>query len=230
MIATSVYNAARWLPRHLQQINALDYPQEAITYCYITARNDDNSEDILYQFLRDKPYYKLLKQTLPQSWSARRRMWEAGRVKLLHLDDEDYVFMCDCDVTMIPPETLRTLMALDVDMVHPYIYVDPEDVPENPWRGERRFYDTWAFRFHGVPWRNKIEQAEEARALADDRGLIYMDAVGANPLLIKSDVLAEVMYRGDLAILGFCSQARKLGFEIYAYPALECLHSWEAID
>jgi len=146
------------------------------------------------------------------------------------MDDEDYYFNVDSDVIYMPPETLKVLIEKDVDIIAPYVYIDSSKTKGNKWAGKHQFYDTWCYRFKGVEWDNKNLTAIRMIEKADPKtGLIEMNSVGANPVLIKREVIEEVEYHGDAAIVGFCFQARKFGYKIYSYPTIECIHAWESI-
>lgn len=158
------------------------------------------------------------------------QVWTAKKYILNVLGDEDYYFNVDADVIHMPPSTLSALVEKDVDIIAPYVYIDSSPAPGNVWAGLKVFYDSWCYRFKDVPWINSHISAVEMLEHVDPvTGLIEMESVGANPVLIKREVIEEVEYHGDEAIVGFCYQARKFGFKVYALPAVECLHSWEAI-
>jgi hypothetical protein len=205
---------------------------------------------ILNKWLEDKDNYYLRMTKMPHSWPARRRMWTASNysrkfavIDSPEQDKVDFIFHSDSDVIHMPSDTLTRLVNLDVDIVHPYIYVDPENVEKNPVRGKRIFYDTFSFRFLYGPHANtfpppsgwadwyKDNIAEsEVRANLEKR-IIPMESVGANPVLIKREVADNVWYDGASceAIVGFCNLARNKGYKIWSYPDIECLHSWESI-
>lgn len=252
LIGCPVKNAARWLPRNMAAIDALDYPREDLSYSYVYSQSKDDTLNLLFNWLRSKRTWSLKRVEItaparlpPKSDEAARfrqwesvnrtlkshyKVWQLKKYIMSVIDDEDYYFNVDSDVIYMPPETLKVLVEKDVDIVAPYIYIDSSNDECNEWAGKHQFYDTWCYRFKGVPWDNNCHTAIKMKEKADpDTGLIPMDSVGANPVLIKREVIEEVEYHGDEAIVGFCFQARKFGFKIYAYPALECIHAWEAI-
>ena len=222
-------DAEDWLPRNLKQIDMLDYPKELLSYSYVEGNSKDNTIQLLADWLVTKNKFTLTKCNI-QHTDERVRTWMSTRVAWKALDDEDYVFMCDSDVVGLPPETLRVLISKDVDIVAPYIYVDDSYLEHPNPDGPQLFYDSWAFRFDGVMWDNSSKTAVKMIDAADpNTGLIPMNSVGANPILLKSDVVREVWYSGPADIVGFCIQALKYGFKIWSYPALRCVHAWESI-
>lgn len=249
-IMSNVYWAEPWLPRFLKQLDNLDYPKDRLQYSFSCAPHPDNTMKILNKWLEDKDNYYLRMTKMPHSWPARRRMWTASNysrkfavIDSPEQDKVDFIFHSDSDVIHMPSDTLTRLVNLDVDIVHPYIYVDPENVEKNPVRGKRIFYDTFSFRFLYGPHANtfpppsgwadwyKDNIAEsEVRANLEKR-IIPMESVGANPVLIKREVADNVWYDGASceAIVGFCNLARNKGYKIWSYPDIECLHSWESI-
>lgn len=257
-IQSSTWWAEPWLPKFLEQLERLDYPRNLLRYAFITAPcpKKDRTMEILFDWLRDKENFYLVHVKGPESKEqeseklesgVRRRVWLSANLgrkyattKMEGFPQPDFVFICDCDVIKMPRDALRRLVELDVDVVAPYVYVDPENKPTNPWRNKRAFYDTWGFRFlHGphkgfqhpktyAPW--YARNIQNPRVKADlDKGLIPMMSVGANPVLVKREVLEECWYEGDEAIVGFCNLARGKGFKIWSYPAIEVIHSWRSI-
>ena len=222
-------DAEGWLPRNLETIEALDYPKSLLSYSYVEGNSSDNTVRLLADWLTTKDKFTFTKRNV-QHIDERVRTWMSTRVAWNALDDEDYVFMCDSDVIHLPPETLRVLISKDVDIVAPYIYVDDSYVEKPNPDGPQLFYDSWAFRFDGVKWDNSSHTAVKMIEKADPKtGLIPMNSVGANPILLKSEVVREVSYSGPADIVGFCIQALKYGFKIYSYPAIKCVHAWESI-
>lgn len=234
-IQASIKDAEPWLPLFLDQIEKLDYPENLIRYAFVTAPSKDRTMEILFDWLKDKPNYFLRHTAMPSNYVSREKMWMSGNyarqfaiTKMVDQPSPDFVFICDCDVTTIPPRTLQRLVDLDVDIVAPYVFLEPIE--------RRRFYDTWAFRFLSGPrkgeqhpenpatwYAENMEGALEIEADLDKR-IIPMMSVGANPVLIKREVLEECWYEGNEAIVGFCDLARYKGFEVWSYPDIEVIH------
>lgn len=228
-------DASRWLPRNIVAIEGLDYPKELLSYSYVEGGSSDNTVQLLADWLVTKKKWTLRKYDLEpdldlaEEVDTRIRSWISAQLCWKALDDEDYVFMCDSDVVEMPPQTLVSLVQKDVDIVHPYVYVDNSNLPANWNAGKKLFYDTWAFRFHGVPWDNTSTTPLKMVERADSRGLIEMDSVGFNPVLIKRRVIDEVSYSGEADCLGYFQMARRFGFRIYSMPSIEVTHAWESI-
>jgi hypothetical protein len=218
-------DASRWLPKYLATLDQLSYPKDLLSYSYVEGGSKDNTLTLLTDWLVTKPKFTFTKRDLPEIWNTRRRMWVSVNLAFHALDDEDYIFYSDCDIIDMPTNLLQELIKKDVDILHPYVYVE-----QHPERIKKKlFYDTWAFRFKNIPWKNDSETAVNMIPYADENGLIEMLSVGANPVLLKREVVEEVKYHGDFAVVGFCELARRLGFSIYSIPELECIHSWESI-
>ena len=237
---SNVYWAEPWLPRFLQQLDNLDYPKDRIQYSFSCAPHPDNTMKILTKWLEDKDNYYLRMTKMPKNWHTRRRMWTASnysrRFAVMDSPEQDkveYIFHSDSDVVSIPPDTLKRLVALDVDIVHPYIYVEKTHI----------FYDSYSFRYmygpyanvwppppHWADWYKQNIGKPDVHADMEKR-VIPMKSVGANPILIKREVMDNVWYDGvsNEAIVGFCNLARQKGYKIWSYPDIECLHSYDSI-
>jgi hypothetical protein len=228
-------DAHRWIPRNIAAIDGLDYPKELLSYSYVEGGSKDNTVQLLADWLVTKKKWTLRKcdmvsdAELAEEVDCRIRTWRSAQLCWKALDDEDYVFMCDSDVVEIPVQTLASLIEKDVDIIHPYLYVDNSNMPANWNAGKKLFYDSWAFRFRGVPWDNSSTTAVKMIDKADRRGLVEMDSIGFNPALIKRRVIDEVAYSGEADCLGFCAMAQRFGFKIYSMPSIECVHAWESI-
>lgn len=236
------------LPRYLRAIARLDYPKERIRIAATVSPSKDYSLQHFLEWLVKNEYedWNVRYIKAPESPIKRFRTWTCGnwsralmRAQFKGKEDADYMFICDSDVTEIPPETLRTLIDLDVDIVAPYVYVDPVKLPENYFRGRRWFFDEWGFRFlkgphpgyhfnHTIPdiYARNMEKDQSIGAILEKR-IIPMISVGACPVLIKAEVVRNVWYEGNMAIVGFCKEARKAGYKVWAYPDLECVHTWK---
>lgn len=248
LIAFGARDAEQWLPRYLEQLDNLDYPKSLLSYAVIEGGSVDDTRGIILDWLKDKKnvYYRQI--DMPEDIPKRQRMFLSTnhyrafvKTSMKGVDPVDYVFHCDCDVSYIPPETLKTLIALDVDIVSPYIYIDPEDDIRNPLRKKKRFRDVWGFRFlygphpglqfnSNIPvyYKRNMERNPSIRADLEKR-LIPMQTVGANPILVKREVYEKVWYEGIMATPGWCNKAREAGFKVWSYPDLGCYHSWEVL-
>jgi len=129
----------------------------------------------------------------------------------------DYVLMLPSDIEY-GPELLGNLLAHDVDVVAPLVFMNG------------RFYDVWAFTRDGrslPPFTcseaGKIlgtEGAEEKR-----RGsLAEMDTVGGTLLMKAALLQAGVRYREEDVDRGLCVLARALGYRVWADVGTWVLH------
>lgn len=244
-IQSCVRQGSWWLPKFLEQLDSIDYPKDHIRYAFVEGGSTDASREILLDWLKDKKDVLYRQIDMTPGLQLRQRMWFSGNQARRLLQRElpgaepvDYLFICDCDVIKIPENILRELIALDVDIVAPYVYVDPQDHPGNPYRNKEVFFDTWAFRFlhgphPGFTFNSAIihlyarNMERDPTIQADlEKGLIPMQSVGACPVLIKAEVVKAVDYWGNEAIVGFCNEAREKGYKIWSYPAMRCLHRW----
>lgn len=240
-IMSNIYWAEPWLPKFLEQLDNLDYPKDRIQYGFSCSPANDNTIKILYKWLEDKDNYYVRMTRMNPQWHARRKMWTASNynrrfamIDSPEQDKVDYVFSSDNDVIYMPPNTLKHLVNLDVDIVHPYIYVEKT----------HQFYDSYGFRFlhgpfnykmfppvnHWADWYKANMNRNDVKADMTKR-IIPMWTVGANPILIKREVIDNVWYDGlsNEAIVGFCNLAREAGYKLWSCPDIECIHSYDSI-
>jgi len=247
LIAFGVKDEAHTLPKYLDQIDKLDYPEDKLGYAVVTSPSSDNTVDIVLDWLKKKKHAYWQHVDVSHVEPLRRRMFTSTNyIRHYILNDFpntprfDYMFQCDGDVIGIPPETLKTLIGLDVDIVAPYIYTSMEKHPRNRFRNHKTFRDVWGFRFKygphpglqfnsGVPeyYKRNMDTVDSINA-DRERGIIPMLSVGANPILIKREVLENVRYDGLHATPGWCIEADRLGYGVWSYPALECVHDWRS--
>ena len=242
-------NSEKTLPRFLQQIDNLDYPKDRLRYACVEGGSTDNTREIILDWMKPKKNTFFIQHDMDDTeLNHRERMFCSSnlwrhyiKTKFKGVEPVDYVFQCDADVTHIPPETLKTLIALDVDIVAPYIYVDNENHIQNRWRGGHTFYDVWGYRHlygpypglqfnYGVHdyYKRNIDRDKTIKADTVKR-LLPMQCVGANPILAKREVYEKVWYTGLFATPGWCMTAREAGFKVWAYPELECIHDWRVL-
>ncbi len=248
LIAFGARNEASNLPTFLEQIDNLGYPKERLRYAVVTGDSEDDTVDIVLDWLKTKQDVWWRHVTLDHL-PLRKRMFTStnyvrhyATAKLPNVETVGFMFHCDADVIGIPPETLKALVDLDVDVVAPYLYMSDENDPQNQFRGKKIFRDVWGYRFKHGPhpglqfnpfvadyYKRNMDKDESIQA-DTERGLIPMLSVGANPVLIKREVLEEVWYDGLHATPGWCQKANESGYKIWSYPALECIHDWRKKD
>jgi len=243
LISSGIKDEADTLPKFFEQIDNLDYPKDRLRHAVYTSPSIDNTLDLVYEWLKTKP--DAWWHNMSIDFPLRKRMFTQGNymrqyasLKQPNIEPIEYIFHCDADVTYIPPETLKTLVNLNVDVVAPYIYLSGEDVPRNPYRRTHIFRDTWGYRFKygpnpglafnvGVPEYYKRNYLRNDSIKADKvKHIIPMQSVGANPVLYKASLYDSVPYDGLYAFPGWCVELDKAGYGIWSYPLLECLHDW----
>lgn len=248
LMAFGARDEAENLPKYFEQIDNLDYPKDRLRYAAFTSDSKDETVELVLDYLKSKKDSWWHHSTYDQ-YPLRKRMFTQGNyvryyalADLPNTERISYVFHCDADITHIPPETLETLVKLDVDVVAPYVYIDPEDNHRNSARGKKIFRDVWGYRFKhgphsGLMFNHSVPDYYKRNYLTDDsikadkvRHLIPMQSVGSNPVLIKREALERVpWYDGLHAFPGWCIHAQRYGVLVWSYPLLECLHDWREI-
>jgi hypothetical protein len=118
-----------------------------------------------------------------------------------------------------PPETARRLIAHNVDVVAPVIFLGGQ------------FYDTWGFRgLDGSRWANQAPYHADYRAAS----LLPMQSVGSCVLFSRSafdtGIRMRPTYENGL-LVGMCNDARSTGLKVWADTGTAILHpvdNWEA--
>jgi hypothetical protein len=140
LLAILARNKAHVLPRFFDCIEALDYNKKAISVYINTNNNDDNTEELLKDWIaKNKNKYKEiliethnvknLPSTLPHEWSA-TRFKVLGKIRNDSMQKAkecgtDYYFVVDCD-NFITPCTLKELVAQNKPMIAPLLLPIPE--------------------------------------------------------------------------------------------------------
>jgi len=243
LIASGVMNEEVTLLKFFEQIDNLDYPKDRLRYAIYTSPSSDNTLDLVYEWLKDKPDAWWHNMTI--DFPLRKRMCLQGNYMRQYasfqqegVDPIEYIFHCDADIVKIPPETLSILVGLDLDVVAPYVYVSDEHHPKNQFRGLKIFKDVWGFRFKygphpGLQFNYNIHDYYKRNYLTNDsiradkeRHLIPMMSVGACPVLYRASLFGKVEYDGLYAFPGWCLELDKAGYEVWSYPLIECIHDW----
>ncbi len=125
VITGPIRNASRTLEDHLKHIEGLDTSGLEITYHYLTYQNDDNTLEILKDFIKDKDNAFLTERTftneemgvyVPHFWDlASLLLMQKVRTDCLNLAQKyspDYVYMADSDV-MVHPKSLKRLVEIN---------------------------------------------------------------------------------------------------------------------
>ncbi|MGW4412733.1 glycosyltransferase [Nonomuraea sp. NPDC004702] len=249
LVLTPVKDAAQFLPRHLENIGALDYPHERLSLGLIEGDSQDDTWDMLQSALPGlQQQYRRVTLVrhhagvrLPgQRWEPgvqRQRRSALARVRnhLLSraLTDEEWVLWIDVDVTSYPPDLIQRLLAARKDIVVPHCVSEPN--------GPTYDLNTFLLRpeaaaLNWAQWiRDDILQPPRGfgRAYLDELGtheLVRIDSVGGTVLLVRGDlhraglVFPPVPYQHLVETEGLAAMAKDMGTTCWALPKLEVLH------
>jgi len=243
LIASGVMNEEITLLKFFEQIDNLDYPKDRLRYAIYTSPSTDDTINLVLEWLKDKPdaWWHNMSLDLP----LRKRMCLQGNYMRHYatlqqegIEPVELIFHCDADIIEIPPETLKLLVELDLDVVAPYVYMSDEHHPKNKFRGLKIFRDIWGYRFKygphtGLQFNSGVAEYYKRNYLTVDsikadkeRHLIPMMSVGANPVLYRASLYGKVQYDGLHAFPGWCLELDKAGYGIWCYPLIDCVHDW----
>jgi len=120
---------------------------------------------------------------------------------------EEFVLICDTDLSWLPSDLILRLIASDKDVVAPYIWQE---------YAHSIFFDTYIFRYNNgkhfgtsPPFGNKA---------------IEMESVGSI-FLVKGEVFNKVKWENPAPHLQFCKNARRQGYKVWALPHLGVRHA-----
>jgi len=199
------------VPAAIRRVASLDFPPAQLrviciegdsvddTWRLLTAWQAADNRVTLVKCTTGQPHYGSIIH--PGRFAVLAQVFNTG-LDAVDLEWSTHVLMLPSDIAYAP-DLLQRLLAHDVDMVAPLI-----------WLGDI-FYDTWGFVHAGRHFTNF------RRAEADWRGehtLLPMDSVGG-VLLMRSEVLrAGCRYSPEDVDRGLCRAARGLGFRVWADP------------
>jgi GT2 family glycosyltransferase len=129
--------------------------------------------------------------------------------------DSDVAMLVDGDLIWEP----ETLLAL-IDHAHAYPCVAPMVMMEKPFnrRGDRMFYDSYAFICQGTNFINGLPYHH-----ALNGGMLEMDSVGAC-VAIRGDLARKAHFPEYDVFIGWCRQVRELGGTIWLDTSLRVYH------
>ncbi|NLO20976.1 MAG: glycosyltransferase [Syntrophomonadaceae bacterium] len=218
MIGCPVRNRAWILPAYLQSLEALDYPRESISYCFIINDCDDSTPVILRDFAQKYPGQVVLVDNNAGTRAYQRGQYSFKRLadlrNLLLMEfmrsDCDYLFSVDSDI-LVTPHSLTALMQNDCSIVS-CLVCNGEVI------GDRSCYN--------VLYQSDRGHYLHIRNFPRDR-LFRVDCTGA-AYLIKRRVISQLGIRYSALAgaedIGFCEAARQKGVHIYCDGRLECTH------
>ncbi|MBL1098006.1 glycosyltransferase [Streptomyces coffeae] len=249
LVLTPVKDAAAFLPGHLENLRALDYPREALSVGLL----EGDSQDGTWELLRDAlPALRaeFRRVTLvrrhfglrlsgprwePAVQRRRRSVLARARNHLLSraLADEPWVLWLDADVTGCPPDLVQRLLGAGEDIVVPHCVTEPG--------GPTFDLNTFVLRpgADALDWsgwlRDGILQPPRGygRMYLDElrgRERVRVDSVGGAGLLVRADlhrdglVFPAVPYRHLIETEGLAAMARDMGMDCWGLPALEVVH------
>jgi hypothetical protein len=130
----------------------------------------------------------------------------------------DYLLWCESDLC-IPPDLVPQLVANDVDIVAPGIFLGG------------LFYDTWGFR--GLDGR-RFENLAPYHPAYQPFSLVELSSVGSTVLFRRAVIDSGVRFRGvheSGLLVGMCTDARSNGYRVFLDSRLSIVHptsSWRA--
>lgn len=212
-------DSANMIPSYLDRIAALDWPADSLRCVFVEGDSVDNSWSLLTDAVTQHPGWRLMRCDTgePRYGSVvdLRRFQLLARVFNTGMDAvdqewSDYTLFIPSDV-LYQPDLIKRLVAWRKDVIAPFYWM----------RGGNVFYDTWGFTDLGQHWGNF------PRAILDrfDKTPIPITTVGG-VILSRIDVLkAGVRYGRDNVDHGWCIEARRCGFSVWADPTTHVEHS-----
>ncbi|MFI1332476.1 glycosyltransferase [Streptomyces sp. NPDC020845] len=249
LVLTPVKDAAAFLPRHLDNLRALDYPRQALSLGLLEGDSSDGTwqalQDALPALEADFRRVTLVRRhfglglTGPR-WARgvqrqRRSALAMARNHLLScaLADERWVLWLDVDVTECPADLVQRLLAARQEIVVPHCVTEPGGPS----------FDLNTFVLHpdadALDWdrwlRDGILQPPRGfgRSYLDElRGheMVRVDGVGGTALLVHADlhrdglVFPAVPHRRLIETEGLAALAQDMGVGCWALPGVEVVH------
>ena len=243
LVLTPVKDASAHLPRHVELLEALDWPREKLTLGMLEGDSIDGTWAQL-QALRPRlesrfadvrlhrhDYGAAAPAGMPRwaeaSQLSRRRILARARNRLLMsgLRDEDWVLWIDVDMVDYPANIVTQLLATGFDIVTPHTVIDAG--------GESFDRNSWA--------------DGGATHLQDRRGngAVRLDAVGGTMLLVRADLHRDGLVfppfpygignsrirahagawgAGEIETEGLGIMASDMGIQCWGLPDLEVFH------
>jgi mannosyltransferase OCH1-like enzyme/GT2 family glycosyltransferase len=255
LVLTPLKDAAAFLPGHLENLRALDYPREAISLGLLEGDSRDATPELLRQALPglEAEYRRVTVVHRDFGLQLDGPRWEPGlqrrrrsvlakvRNHLLFraLADEEWVLWLDVDVTGYPADLVQRLLGAGKDIVVPHCAASPGGPT----------FDLNTFVLHPgadtLNWarwlRDGILQPPRGfgRTYLDElrgRGLVRVDSVGGTALLVRADlhrdglVFPSFPYQQLIETEGLAAMARDMGTACWALPDLEVLHPRHATE
>jgi GT2 family glycosyltransferase len=237
MIASIVSNSEKWLPKFFEAIDGFTYPPELLSYAFLTGNNTDSTFEMLDDFEvthqgtlswdkgENRRKEKVWLKGLEFKWDGISRFVKLATLRnhliMESLEDEEYVLFVDSDVVKMPPDMLRSLLAVDADIVAPMVYIDNFREFEDTY-----FYDTLAFiDDKNLNFEHTYPYVPGLKDLPSQP--VYINSVGTCYLIDSKVFRAGVKYQGSETLseqIGFCQRAKAAGFRVAVAPDVGVLH------
>jgi peptide chain release factor subunit 1 len=245
LILTPVKNAAEYLDGYFERVDGLTYPHERISLALLESDSTDRTyerlQDLAAQNAERFESVAIFKRDFGFNIPAHLTRWETSfqlarrnvlaraRNQLLFraLGDQDWVLWLDVDVIDYPHDLIETLLAHDLDILHP----DCVQVPGGP-------------SFDHNAWK------DDGKLLMQDLrgtgGPVRIDSVGGTVLLVRADIHRDGLifppYRygvesaairschplwgkGEIETEGLAAMARDMGLQCWGLPDLAVVHA-----
>ena len=223
-ICSIVRDGMAYLPAYRRQLESLDLHGNLDWRLYIIEGDSrDDTHAFLQKWAGEDDRLTIEREHAGDSAERQDRAVRWARVANACLDlvpsqhAHTHVLWLEADLCF-PPELLRRLLAHEVDVVAPIIFLGG------------LFYDTWGFRdLDGTNWRNEPPFHPHYRAMS----LLEMDSVGSCVLFRRAVLDAGVRMKGryqDGLLVGMCRDARALGYKVFVDTGTAILHPvdrWE---
>ena len=223
-ICSIVRDGMVYLPAYRRQLESLELRPGLDWRLYII---EGDSRDATHAFLQrwasEDARIMIEQEHAGESTEVQDRAARWARVANACLDltsrggAHTHVLWLEADLCF-PPELLGRLLAHDVDVVAPIIFLGG------------LFYDTWGFRdLAGISWQNMPPFHPNYQPMS----LMEMGSVGSCVLFRRALLDAGVRMKGryeDGLLVGMCHDARALGYKVYADTGTAILHPvdrWE---
>lgn len=223
-ICSLVRDGMEYLPSYRRQLESLRLDAGDRWRLYVLEGDSvDGSHEFLTRWAGEDSRVTVAREHVGDATEREDRAvrWARAANACLDLVPPDgghtHVLWLEADLCF-PPELVRRLLARDVDVIAPMI-----------WLGGL-FYDTWGFRdIEGRRWKNHPPYHPSYRPMS----LIEMGSVGSCVLFRREVLDAGIRMRGtyeDGLLVGMCRDARAAGFRVFADTSTAILHPvdhWE---
>jgi hypothetical protein len=209
-------NSADTLDYYRGVITAQQRDGVRLAFSFVEGDSSDDTNERLTAWADEDQRVTLVKHDVEPvlDFDDRVRKWAAlGNLALegALATEADYILWCESDLAL-PHDVLAQLLATDVDIVAPAIFMGG------------LFYDIWGFRgLDGVKFTNEAPYHQEFHP----HGVVALSSVGSCVLFRREVFEAGVRFRGtfdDGLLVGVCRDAGLLGFRTHMDSRVAVLH------